>query len=644
MNILDKLKEIFNKLKEIIKSKEGITLVGVITLLLVITIINVAVKDTHAYYNSVTDPVQIFNGKVGNFKPRIDSFYIKEITTPKYTNIGTNIVYITPGNNNSNLDQVCITETNDINDCNDKWQSIQSNNQYSYTFTTEGQKVIFGFVKDRYGNKSLSSSDVITYDVTSPTVSYSVPEGTYNANQTVTVTPSDAVSGVGLWMVHAYKNSVFDEVQSSWDLTGWPSYNVTLTEGYWTVYSRVYDNTSNIIVQEPNNGDNWFYQNYTIDTTPPTVWYSLTGGTYTGSQTVTITPSDNLTGVGYWVVHVYKDGAIVEQRELTGQPSYTVTLTEGSSWTVYASIYDNAGNLITQQPNNGYGWYYQNYTINKPGKTGQDLINERESNSALQDTAVSGLYRYYGSPSQVTNNYICLGPIGETCQSDEGKNKYMYRILGIADGTEKSTLDIDEGSIKVIKAISIGDYPWNTDGTYGVDWDKSTLQKELNSTLFYNSDLLDQRIKGKIKSVKWYKGNIGYSCSYDRECPPVTDASNTITNNPYPIGLMYASDYRNSWAYWAPENDIQSVGYQWLCEQYVGNLYGWTLCKSEYTMTLFDNGVYPLKVWYTNSYGDLECYGRWAVDSRMVRPVFYLVPNISLIGGGTEDNPFTINS
>ena len=52
-------------LKELIKSKEGITLVGVITLLLVIVIINVAVKDTQAYYSSVTLTVS----KKG-FRPR----------------------------------------------------------------------------------------------------------------------------------------------------------------------------------------------------------------------------------------------------------------------------------------------------------------------------------------------------------------------------------------------------------------------------------------------------------------------------------------------------------------------------------------------------------------------------------------------
>ncbi len=611
-------KEKLNKVKEIIKSKEGITLVGVITLLLVITIINVAVKDTHAYYNSVTDPVQIFNGKVGNFKPRIDIFYIKENNVqPKYTNSNINTVYLTPGNNNSNLDQVCITETDDINTCNGKWQNITENNQYSYTFPdgTEGAKVIFGFVKDRYGNKSLSISDIITYDVTPPTVSYSVPGGTYNTNQTVTVTPSDAVSGVGLWMVHAYKNSVFDEVQSSWDLTGWPSYNVTLTEGYWTVYSRVYDNTSNIIVQEPNNGDNWFYQNYTIDTTPPTVWYSLSEGTYTGTQTLTIIPSDNLTGVGYWVVHVYKDNVFdsTQSIELTGQPSYTVTLTEGSSWTVYASIYDNAGNLITQTPNNGAGWYYQNYTINKPGKSGQDLINDRYNNAALQDDPVDGLYRYYGTKDQVTNNYICLGPTFEdTCQ--DGND--MYRIIGITE----------DGRIKVIKAKSIGTIMLND--TYGAPrkWNETNAYTHLNGD-FYNS--VNTRIKGLIEYHTWNMEKYSGSNNWPSENPTSDSISEGTVQNF--IGLMYATDYPN-----AGPNTKKDLT-NWL---YIQN--GWNNISETYEFTMTRYGL--------NSTG---YYSVWRVDDGYIgktpanataplRPVFYLIPNIKLTGTGISSDPFRI--
>ncbi len=513
----ERIKEKLNKVKELIKSKEGITLVGVITLLLVITIINVAVKDTHAYYNSVTDPVQIFNGKVGNFKPRIDSFYIKENNVqPKYTNVSSNIVYLTPGNNNSNLDQVCITETDDISTCDNKWQNITENNQYSYTFldVTEGPKVIFGFVKDKYGNKSVSRTDTITYDVT-----------------------------------------------------------------------------------------------------PPTVQYSLSEGTYTGSQTLTITPRDNLTGVGYWVVHVYKDGAIVEQRELTGQPSYTVTLTEGSSWTVYASIYDNAGNLITQQPNNGT-WYYQNYTV-KP-KSVKNYLDKYATGATgvktLQDDLVDGLYRYYGTASQVTNNYICLGPTAvDTCQ--DGND--MYRIIGITT----------DGKLKVIKAIEYGvTQKWfsiNTNGT----WKDTLVYKYLNED-FYNS--INERIQGLIEYHTWNMELMGQN-----PWPSTTPTSSSISEGTVGgnIGLMYATDYVNA----GPSTS--------------GNFTNWLFITNGWKTSSLLN--YAASEWTMTRRGYIDEYYAWilyrgslylseVLNPRMVRPVFYLTPNITLTGGGTESDPFRI--
>ena len=94
--MMDKIKKFENKKICII--------IAILSVVVFITLFKLVIKDTHAYYNSVTDPVQIFNGKVGNFKPRIDSFYIKQAAYPKYTNSNINTVYITPGNNNSNLD------------------------------------------------------------------------------------------------------------------------------------------------------------------------------------------------------------------------------------------------------------------------------------------------------------------------------------------------------------------------------------------------------------------------------------------------------------------------------------------------------------------------------------------------------------
>lgn len=82
----------------------------------------------------------------------------------------------------------------------------------------------------------------------------------------------------------------------------------------------------------------------------------------------------------------------------------------------------------------------------KPNEvTGAILIANRTTNDALQDEPVNGLYRYYGSDTDVQNNYICFGTTDQNiCKED--KEQYMYRIIGITDNSSSSTnLTLKEG-------------------------------------------------------------------------------------------------------------------------------------------------------------------------------------------------------
>ncbi len=374
--MMDKIKKFENKKICII--------IAILSVVVFITLFKLVIKDTHAYYNSVTDPVQIFNGKVGNFKPRIDIFYIKEKNgQPKYTNVSSNTVYITPGNNNSNLEQVCITETDDISTCDNKWQPIQSTNQYSYTFpdVTEGPKVIFGFVKDKYGNKSLSSSDTITYDVTPPTITSVQATNIQETSVTLTVTANDNYSGINQYC-----------------------------------YSQ---NSSDI-------------------------------GTCVTSSDGNITINN---------------------------------LQDGQSYTYYIYLTDNVGNSGISSKTS------HTFETKSSGIRGQDLIDNRKNIPNLQDTPVDGLYRYYGTKDQVTNNYICLGASEnpDVCKNDP---ENMYRIIGVTT----------DGKLKVIKAKKYGaNQAWH--GTpSSVGWNASTLYTYLNDT-FYNS--INDRIKILIEYHIW---------------------------------------------------------------------------------------------------------------------------------------------
>lgn len=99
-----------------------------------------------------------------------------------------------------------------------------------------------------------------------------------------------------------------------------------------------------------------------LDKTNPTVAYSLAGGNYSTTKTVTITGSD--INFSYMKVHVYKDGAYQEAKSTNSAPStFKVSIDSSGGWVVYSAVYDKAGRLQNQDPNNGGGWYYQTYTI-----------------------------------------------------------------------------------------------------------------------------------------------------------------------------------------------------------------------------------------------------------------------------------------
>ncbi len=261
----------------------------------------------------------------------------------------------------------------------------------------------------------------------------------------------------------------------------------------------------------------------------------------------------------------------------------------------------------------------------------------------LQDEAVNGLYRYYGNDEEVTNNFICLGPEGNTCATDEDKKNYLYRIIGVTDGSNnQSSYGLEAGYLKVIKAFQLPESQrWHSSGAGDIDWDEASVQKYLNETFY---DTIEQRIKDKIPSVKWYKGNVTYSCDNPRICPPEEEVE-PVTNNSYSIGLMYASDFYHSNQY--DKEDILDESYNWL---YAPN--GASISPStsddEWTMTRYGLDSFNTNCsWYMGMWNgplSMSYNEHHGVGSLLpIRPVFYLSPDINLLGRGTENNPFIIS-
>ncbi len=222
-------------------------------------------------------------------------------------------------------------------------------------------------------------------------------------------------------------------------------------------------------------------------------------------------------------------------------------------------------------------------------------------------TAVDGLYRFKGTVGQVDNNYICLGASEnpDVCKNDP---ENMYRIIGVTT----------DGKLKVIKAKKYGaNQQWFSSTSDSRTWKDSLIFVSLNGT-FYNS--LDARIKGLIDNYTW-------------KMERTTSTPGTATGNQdgtiqAHIGLMYGSDYVN----------VGSQGTtNWL---FIQNGYSGNTAEDEWTMSRYGYYGYDYVAWYVATGGALN---RYRVDGAFaVRPVFFLLSTVGLIGEGTTAHPYTV--
>ena len=161
---------------------------------------------------------------------------------------------------------------------------------------------------------------------------------------------------ISIWKDGTWVNNAVSIGNNQWSIP-------MLTDGRWIPHIIARDNAGNISIGTRSDGNHLTV--WDVDTTKPTVSYSVAGGSYDTAQTVRVTAND--TNYSYMYVHVYKDGviqAISNNANPTTASYYDVPLDSDGSWIIYAKVYDNAGNIQNQSPVNGSGWYYQTYTIN----------------------------------------------------------------------------------------------------------------------------------------------------------------------------------------------------------------------------------------------------------------------------------------
>ena len=427
--------------------------------------------------------------------------------------------------------------------------------------------------------------------------------------------------------------------QISSDNSNWEDYNYDNSKsmyymgsnGTYYRYFRACDNAGNC--------GSSLKKTAKIDMTTPTVSYSVAGGTYTTTKSVTVTASDSGgSGFNYMNVHVYKDGTKIESKSQNSitTSSFNVSLDSDGTWYVYTTVYDNAGNKQSQSPDNGYGWYYQQYTIGTT-KNGAYFVNNRASIANLSSSLVGGMYRFQGSASAVTNNYICFGTSSKsTCTGSP--DYWMYRIIGVTS----------DGQIKVIKKTPLGGgggntYAWHNSSSSYVAWSSSLLYSTLNGSSFLtNTTYLPSGWSDKIASATWYfrDDNKAYGSTYmaytGADMYTYETSDNSLTAK---IGLMSLHDY-----YLAPGNGIScntsgSCTSSWI--QFTQNSSSYAT-SSEWSMARRGN---INNVWYAiriSSNGYATDSSSPVITQYIVRPVFYISSSVNITGTGTISDPYII--
>ena len=283
-------------------------------------------------------------------------------------------------------------------------------------------------------------------------------------------------------------------------------------------------------------------------------------------------------------------------------------------------------------------------------KTAPGTMLEGEENITF--TLEGGLYRYQGTQEEVDNNYICFGTYNQNeCLSDT--NTYIYRIIGVTEDNnlkliKKETFEIYETGLGCLHSASFGWYS----GTGA--WPTSEIYQQLNGInysehyTFINGSLYPYMTTNSewynmIESVDWKYGETGYnnhSWNYNGQSVYAVENGFTDSVNAK-IGLMYIHDYYYAYKGGIP-GSASNTKTSWIHLSHNDTQFstcGIQINEEDILMTFSELDDEPY-VWQISSSGDAVARG---TDSDVIRPVFYLKPNIKITGEGTIDNPFIIN-
>ena len=228
-----------------------------------------------------------------------------------------------------------------------------------------------------------------------------------------------------------------------------------------------------------------------------------------------------------------------------------------------------------------------------------------ENDGLYHDEHVSDRYVYRGANP---NNYITF-------------NNEAWKIIALES----------DGTIKIMKTESIGEFSWDTSVSYR--WERpATINTYLNND-YYNT--LNSEAKSLIQTHAWGVGAVTYNNT--GLAAQIADENSIVWNGN--IGLMSVSDYLKA------DSDIEQCGtldvhsYHCKTTNYIFKLI--PASKIFWMISAVNNGEYSTYVYSINSYSFIN--SNYASNENGILPALYLKSDITLSGEGTASNPYTIN-
>ena len=236
---------------------------------------------------------------------------------------------------------------------------------------------------------------------------------------------------------------------------------------------------------------------------------------------------------------------------------------------------------------------------------------------------------------------VCVPPAGETIIEEAGLEKDPYECRYFFTGAnpnnyvtfngEKSgwrIISVEcDGTIKIIRNESIGDYAWDTSNSNG--WKVASLNTYLNGT-YLNS--LSSESKDQIIVHDFSIGGVTNTYADLEDQVNYENSEKWNGKLALPTVSEYLRTNSNTNCKTMRSNDSNGI-----CKNTT-----WMYINDNWSI-LARNSASSFFVYYVTSIGSLINTLRADYENNATRPTLYLNANIKLLGSGTSTDPYTIS-